>query len=61
MGAAPKLKAAWLELAEETVAGLSSTSLGQVSDLLADLAANLTRAAASLVDVPHYVAPAKHS
>ncbi|MGB6771890.1 MAG: hypothetical protein WBF51_07795, partial [Candidatus Dormiibacterota bacterium] len=52
----PKLKAAWVRLAEETVAGLSSTSQDQVRKVLSELAANLTRKAASLEDVPHYIA-----
>jgi len=39
----PKVKAAWLQLAEETVSGLSSTHLDQLSSALSDLAANLTR------------------
>lgn len=57
----PKLKAAWLQLAEETVAGLSSTSLKEVSNVLADLAANLTRTAASLADAHRYIAGSDHS
>ncbi|MGC2295783.1 MAG: MarR family winged helix-turn-helix transcriptional regulator [Candidatus Dormiibacterota bacterium] len=52
----PKLKAAWVGLAEETVAGLSSTSQDQVRKVLSELAANLTRKAGSLEDVPHYIA-----
>jgi DNA-binding MarR family transcriptional regulator len=51
----PKLKAAWLQLAEETLAGLSSSSVDQVTDVLTDLAANLTRTAGLLEDLPHYV------
>ncbi|MFZ0168840.1 MAG: MarR family winged helix-turn-helix transcriptional regulator [Candidatus Dormiibacterota bacterium] len=52
----PKLKTAWVELAEETVAGLSSTSRDQVRKVLTELAANLTRRAGSLEDTPHYIA-----
>ncbi|MGA7087346.1 MAG: MarR family winged helix-turn-helix transcriptional regulator, partial [Candidatus Dormiibacterota bacterium] len=52
----PKLKAAWVGLAEETVAGLSSTSQDQVRKVLSELAASLTRKAGSLEDVPHYIA-----
>lgn len=37
----PELRAAWCRLAEQTVAGLSSTSLDQLADVLADLAASL--------------------
>ncbi|MGA8206879.1 MAG: MarR family winged helix-turn-helix transcriptional regulator [Candidatus Dormiibacterota bacterium] len=48
----PKLKAAWIEVAEKTVAGLSASSLEEVSKVLTDLAANLTRSAVSLADVP---------
>jgi DNA-binding MarR family transcriptional regulator len=37
----PELKAAWRRLAEQTVAGLATTPLGQLTDVLADLAASL--------------------
>jgi DNA-binding MarR family transcriptional regulator len=37
----PELKAAWRRLAEQAAAGLTSTSLGQLTDVLADLAASL--------------------
>jgi DNA-binding MarR family transcriptional regulator len=40
----PELRAAWRRLAEQTVAGLSSTSSGQLTDVLADLAASLDAA-----------------
>lgn len=38
----PRLKAAWQQLAEHTVAGLTSTPLDQLADALADVAASLT-------------------
>jgi DNA-binding MarR family transcriptional regulator len=56
----PKVKAAWLQLAEESFAGLSSTPLDQLRCVLTDLAANLTRIAASVEDVPHYLARSDH-
>lgn len=37
-----ELKAAWLQLAEQTVAGLTSTPLDQLTDVLIDIAASLT-------------------
>ncbi len=42
----PGLKAAWQQLAEQTVAGLTSTPLDQITDALTDLAASLTTASA---------------
>jgi DNA-binding MarR family transcriptional regulator len=48
----PKLKAAWRGLAEQTVAGLTSTSLDRLDRVLADLAASLTTAVAPGRDVP---------
>jgi DNA-binding MarR family transcriptional regulator len=38
----PRLKEAWCELAEQTVAGLVSTSPDQLAAVLADLASSLT-------------------
>jgi len=38
----PRLKAAWKQLAEHTVAGLTSTPVDQLADALTDLAASLT-------------------
>ena len=38
----PALKAAWKQLAEQTVLGLTSTPLDRLSDALADLARSLT-------------------
>ncbi|MEO8828795.1 MarR family transcriptional regulator [Lapillicoccus sp.] len=37
----PDLKAAWRQLADQTVAGMSSTPTGQLTDVLTDLAASL--------------------
>jgi DNA-binding MarR family transcriptional regulator len=50
----PKLRAAWGELAELTVAGLTSSPFDQVTDVLADLAASLTAALAPTADVPRH-------
>jgi len=38
----PRLKATWEDLAEQTVVGLASTPLDQLSNALVDLAASLT-------------------
>ncbi|MEO8750604.1 MAG: MarR family winged helix-turn-helix transcriptional regulator [Allobranchiibius sp.] len=38
----PRLKSAWQQLAEQTVAGLTSTPVDQLADALADVAASLT-------------------
>jgi len=35
----PRLKAAWQQLAEQTVAGLTSTPLDQLTDVLINVAA----------------------
>jgi DNA-binding MarR family transcriptional regulator len=51
----PKLRAAWLQLAEETLAGLSSDSVDQATNVLTALANNLTLTAGSVDDMPHYV------
>ncbi len=40
----PRLKAAWQQLAEQTVASLTSTPLDQLTDVLIDVAASLTAA-----------------
>jgi len=40
----PRLKAAWQQLAEHTVDGLTSTPLDQLTDVLIDVAASLTAA-----------------
>ncbi len=51
----PKLKAAWIRVAEQTVAGLGSTSVEQLRDVLADLATGLSASDAPIEDVPRYV------
>src|ERR1700730_5071908 len=51
----PKLKAAWRRVAEQTVAGLTSTPLDRLDDVLAALAASLTTAVAPGRDVPRYI------
>ena len=56
----PKLKAAWRRLAEQTVAGLTSTPLERLDDVLADLAASLTNAVAPGRDVPRYITRSNH-
>mgnify|MGYP001792707249 FL=1 len=38
----PRLKAAWQQLAEQTVAGLASTPLDELTEALTDVAASLT-------------------
>jgi DNA-binding MarR family transcriptional regulator len=50
----PKLKMAWRRVAEQTVAGLRSTSADQLTEALADLAASLTDMEVPGTDVPHY-------
>ena len=40
----PDLKAAWAQLAEQTVASMSFTPTGQLADVLTDLAASLAAA-----------------
>lgn len=51
----PKLKAAWRRVAEETVAGLSSTPIDQLIAVLDDLAASLAARVAPADDVPRYI------
>jgi DNA-binding MarR family transcriptional regulator len=51
----PKLKAAWCAVAEQTVAGLTATSLDELTDVLADLATSLSAADTSAEDAPRYV------
>jgi hypothetical protein len=54
----PELKAAWRRLAEQTVAGLASTPLGQLTDVLADLAASLDASHPATGDPSHEPVPA---
>jgi DNA-binding MarR family transcriptional regulator len=51
----PKLKAAWREVAEQTVGGLTRTPIDQLTVVLDDLAASLASSAAPAADVPRYV------
>ena len=51
----PKLRLAWRELAQQTVAGLESTPFEQLADVLADLAASLNATAPSGKDVPRFI------
>jgi DNA-binding MarR family transcriptional regulator len=52
----PKLKAAWRHVAEQTVAGLTTVSVEQLTAALADLAASLSADDAVGGDRPRYVA-----
>ena len=55
----PEVKAAWRRVADETVAGLTSTSAGQLIAALLDLASSLSAAGAPEPDVPRYVTGAR--
>ncbi len=55
----PKVKAAWRRVAERTVAGLSSMTVDELTDALADLAASLTAVDIPGTDVPRYL-PSSH-
>jgi DNA-binding MarR family transcriptional regulator len=50
----PKVKAAWRQVAEQTVASLTSTSVDEVTAVLEDLAGSLADRESSAVDVPRY-------
>lgn len=50
----PKLKAAWCQVAEQTVAGLKSTPIDQLTAVLDDLATSLASTVAPAGEVPHY-------
>ena len=52
----PKLKAAWRRVAEQTVAGLRSTPVDQLTHVLADLASSLSSVDLPATDIPRYVA-----
>jgi len=52
----PKVKAAWRQLAEQTIAGLRSTTVDHLTDVLTDLAASLTSTVAPTKDIPRYPA-----
>jgi DNA-binding MarR family transcriptional regulator len=49
-----ELKAAWRRVADQTVAGLTSTSLDQLMTVLEDLAASLDAGVAPVADMPRY-------
>jgi DNA-binding MarR family transcriptional regulator len=51
----PKLKDAWRRVAELTVAGLTSISFEQLTDVLTDLATSLSTLDVAEADVPRYV------
>jgi DNA-binding MarR family transcriptional regulator len=50
----PKLKAAWRQVAEQTVAGLTSTPVDELTAVLEDLAHGLAGSAAPAEDLPRY-------
>jgi DNA-binding MarR family transcriptional regulator len=51
----PELKAAWSHVAEQTVAGLTSITVDQVTTVLEDLAASLDAGATPVADMPRYI------
>jgi DNA-binding MarR family transcriptional regulator len=51
----PKLKVAWRRVAEQTVAGLTSTQVDQLTETLADLASSLSAVDVAATDIPRYV------
>jgi DNA-binding MarR family transcriptional regulator len=51
----PRLKTAWRQVAEQTVNGISSTSFGQLTEVLTNLAAGLATTVPPAKDVPRYV------
>lgn len=57
----PKLKAAWRRVAEQTVAGLTSTSADQLTSVLDELAASLAAREAQAEDVPRYITRSRAS
>ncbi|MFZ0178471.1 MAG: MarR family transcriptional regulator [Candidatus Dormiibacterota bacterium] len=57
----PKLKAAWRRVAEQTVAGLTSTSADQLTSVLDELAASLAAGVAPAADVPRYITRSRAS
>jgi len=50
----PKLKAAWRHVADQTVAGLKTTTVDHVIEVLTDLATGLNSTVAPTNDVPRY-------
>lgn len=55
----PRLNAAWQQVAERTLAGLTSTPFDRLTEVLADLAAGLSCVASPTTDVPRYVPRSK--
>jgi len=53
----PKLKAAWRRVADQTVAGLRTTTVDHMIEVVTDLATGLTSTVAPTNDVPRYRAP----
>lgn len=51
----PKLKAAWRRVAEQTVAGLTATTVDELTSVLAELASSLTAVDVPVADIPRYV------
>ena len=51
----PRLKAAWRQVAGQTVAGLTSTSIDQLTSVLDDLAASLASTVAPGGGLPHHI------
>jgi DNA-binding MarR family transcriptional regulator len=50
----PKVKAAWRQLAEQTIAGLSSSTADQLTEVLSDLASGLASRDLPTKDIPRY-------
>jgi DNA-binding MarR family transcriptional regulator len=50
----PELKAAWCRVAEQAVAGLTSTSVDELTDVLVDLASSLSAIETPATDIPRY-------
>jgi DNA-binding MarR family transcriptional regulator len=51
----PKLKAAWRKVAEQSVAGLTATTIDELNSALVDLASSLTALESPGTDVPRYI------
>jgi DNA-binding MarR family transcriptional regulator len=57
----PKLKAAWRQVAQQTIAGVTSTPFDELAGVLADLAISLSATGAVPRDVPRYISQARDS
>jgi DNA-binding MarR family transcriptional regulator len=57
----PKLKAAWRQVAQQTIARLTSTPFDELAGVLADLAASLSATVAAPRDAPRYITQARDS